>query len=370
MNRLFEQLFALLRLGLGIEAVFSFEPYADDWRKLHDEAVRQSVSGVAFAGLERLDAAQKPPKGLLIQWAVEAQRLRAINKSFDIEARRLTQLFDGLGMRSTILKGQGNALSYPGEGLRMPGDIDIYAEGGKKHVVRQLGASGLIGENEEASYHHIHILPGESGIVVEVHFRPSSGLRTPWRNSALQRMLNEEIAKSEMCGKGFRVPSARFNLMMQLAHLQRHFLSSGIGLRHVIDFYFVLQNATDAELAEARKLLPRFGMRRFATALMWLIGEMLCLDRQKMIAAPDATLGAKLLAGIAGGGNFGKYLPENRMGLVHRIALSELRKMKLLPVCPSEVVWGQLIYLYQVMRTIPKRVRRGRLSLTDRNKIR
>ena len=47
MNRLFEQLFALLRLGLGIEAVFSFEPYADDWRKLHDEAVRQSVSGVA-----------------------------------------------------------------------------------------------------------------------------------------------------------------------------------------------------------------------------------------------------------------------------------------------------------------------------------
>lgn len=40
---------------------------------------------------------------------------------------------------------------------------------------------------------------------------------------------------------GFAVPVTMVNVLFNLHHIKRHFLSSGVGLRHVIDLYFVLQ---------------------------------------------------------------------------------------------------------------------------------
>ena len=380
MNEKYEILMELLGAGAGTKERFCAKPADAQWRWLHAEAVRQSVVGVAFAGLEHVQAASqgaddpgnttdiiaKPPTDLLMRWAMEEQRLRALNAKFDAEARRLTELFESLGLYSVILKGQGNAMLYPEAAPRTPGDIDIFVEGGKCEVLKVLRREGLLDEHDTPSYHHAHMKMGKSGIIIEVHYRPSSGLSTPWRNCRFQRILNEEIRKSQMTDKGFRVPTATFNLLMQLAHIQRHFINSGIGMRQIIDFCYVLENAHNDDVERCRRLLSGFGMKRVAQAVMWIASEKLGFTFSSHFANPSQRWGEMLLAHIVNDGNFGQFAESEGYTFVHRIAVEQLRKLRLMPMCPSEVVWGELRYITEVLRTMPERISKRRLALGNR----
>ena len=380
MNEKYEILMELLGAGAGTKERFCAKPADAEWRWLHAEAVRQSVVGVAFAGLEHIQATSqgaddsgnttdiiaKPPTDLLMRWAMEEQRLRALNAKFDAEARRLTELFESLGLYSVILKGQGNAMLYPEAAPRTPGDIDIFVEGGKSEVLKVLRREGLLDEHDTPSYHHAHMKMGKSGIIIEVHYRPSSGLSTPWRNCRFQRILNEEIKKSQMTDKGFRVPTATFNLLMQLAHIQRHFINSGIGMRQIIDFCYVLENAHNDDVERCRRLLSGFGMKRVAQAVMWIASEKLGFTFSSHFANPSQRWGEMLLAHIVNDGNFGQFAESEGYTFVHRIAVEQLRKLRLMPMCPSEVVWGELRYITEVLRTMPERISKRRLALGNR----
>ena len=380
MNEKYEILMELLGAGAGTKERFCAKPADAQWRWLHAEAVRQSVVGVAFAGLDHVQAASqgaddpgnttdiiaKPPTDLLMRWAMEEQRLRALNAKFDAEARRLTELFESLGLYSVILKGQGNAMLYPEAAPRTPGDIDIFVEGGKCEVLKVLRREGLLDEHDTPSYHHAHMKMGKSGIIIEVHYRPSSGLSTPWRNCRFQRILNEEIKKSQMTDKGFRVPTATFNLLMQLAHIQRHFIYSGIGMRQIIDFCYVLENAHNDDVERCRRLLSGFGMKRVAQAVMWIASEKLGFTFSSHFANPSQRWGEMLLAHIVNDGNFGQFAESEGYIFVHRIAVEQLRKLRLMPMCPSEVVWGELRYITEVLRTMPERISKRRLALGNR----
>ena len=380
MNEKYEILMELLGAGAGTKERFCAKPADAQWRWLHAEAVRQSVVGVAFAGLEHLPAASqgaddpgnttdiiaKPPTDLLMRWTMEEQRLRALNAKFDAEARRLTELFESRGLYSVILKGQGNAMLYPEAAPRTPGDIDIFVEGGKCEVLKVLRREGLLDEHDTPSYHHAHMKMGKSGIIIEVHYRPSSGLSTPWRNCRFQRILNEEIKKSQMTDKGFRVPTATFNLLMQLAHIQRHFINSGIGMRQIIDFCYVLENAHNDDVERCRRLLSGFGMKRVAQAVMWIASEKLGFTFSSHFANPSQRWGEMLLAHIVNDGNFGQFAESEGYTFVHRIAVEQLRKLRLMPMCPSEVVWGELRYITEVLRTMPERISKRRLALGNR----
>ena len=380
MNEKYEILMELLGAGAGTKERFCAKPADAEWRWLHAEAVRQSVVGVAFAGLDHVQAASqgaddpgnttdiiaKPPTDLLMRWAMEEQRLRALNAKFDAEARRLTELFESLGLYSVILKGQGNAMLYPEAAPRTPGDIDIFVEGGKCEVLKVLRREGLLDEHDTPSYHHAHMKMGKSGIIIEVHYRPSSGLSTPWRNCRFQRILNEEIKKSQMTDKGFRVPTATFNLLMQLAHIQRHFIYSGIGMRQIIDFCYVLENAHNDDVERCRRLLSGFGMKRVAQAVMWIASEKLGFTFSSHFANPSQRWGEMLLAHIVNDGNFGQFAESEGYIFVHRIAVEQLRKLRLMPMCPSEVVWGELRYITEVLRTMPERISKRRLALGNR----
>ena len=59
MNEQYEILMELLGAGVGTKERFCAKPTDAEWRWLHAEAVRQSVVGVAFAGLEHVQAASQ-----------------------------------------------------------------------------------------------------------------------------------------------------------------------------------------------------------------------------------------------------------------------------------------------------------------------
>ena len=369
----YQPFFALLRLAMTGEQ-FDSVPTAEEWSEFYQMAGIQSVTGVCFTASPRLPKAQQPPVELMVRWMGEAEDIRRMNELQNQEAARLTRLFTEAGRRSAILKGQANARLYPDRLSRQVGDIDIWVEGGKKGVVALLMELGLVTElgstsvdgKPTASYHHVHLPPTKDHIVVEVHFRPSSGNFNPFTNRRLQRWLEQEIGSScQPVDEGFNVPSVRFALMMQLSHIQRHFLVGGIGLRHVCDYYWLLKNSTEEDRREVASHLSSFGLRFTASALMWVLGEVLHLDEGLMLCPPDSYRGEWMLREIMAGGNFGHHAGREKHGTLRRVMEGRLRHLKLMRFDFWEEFWVEVNFCKAVITTLPTRIRYRTLSLRD-----
>ena len=364
-----DALFTLLRIGLGAAeprpSEIALSP--EDWERLYSLAAEQSVLGIAYAGIERLPKDAQPPMELAFQWASEAETVRGHNRMLNAEASRLTQFFAAVGRKTAILKGPANAMLYPDPLSRQCGDIDIWVEGGRKNVLRLLKEKNLIAGELSlmmlyAAPHHVDLAPGPDGIHVEVHFEPSSGNNNPFRNRRMMRFLAAEIAEAGETPGGFCVPSLKFALVMQLSHIQRHFISTGIGLRQIVDYYVLLQNSTEADRVEVAAHLRDFGIAHMAGALMWVLGEKLGLERDRMLCRPDGFRGRWLLSKVFAGGNFGLYATEER-GLVRRWIARRWRLLRCLPFAPAEVFWTGIDFVVTLVRSIPVRIRLRRLSL-------
>ena len=235
--------FEFLRFCIGTVQEVPSSLKGADWRALYAMARKQCLVGVLFDGIKRLPADVGMDKGLLFQWMAQNQTLRKANARLDKAAVEVAEWFGRKGFRTCVLKGQGNALLYPSGMERTPGDIDIWVEGGDKRVISFVHS---ISPHEKACYHHIEF-PSYKGVEVEVHYRPSF-LLCFWHNRKLQkyyeRVKVEQFSHRVMLGaKGeIAIPTAEFNLIFQLTHFFSHLMNEGIGLRQLLDYFFLLKN--------------------------------------------------------------------------------------------------------------------------------
>ena len=213
-----------------------------DWKELYAIAKKQCLVGVLFDGIKKLPAEHVGmKKELLLQWMAESQMLEKANVRLNDAAIQVSEWFRKKGFRTCILKGQGNALLYPNPYSRTPGDIDIWVEGGDKRVISFVRS---ISPHEKACYHHIEF-PSYKGVEVEVHYRPSF-LLCFWNNRKLQkyyeRVKEEQFSHRVMLGEQeeIAIPTVEFNLIFQLTHIFSHLMNEGIGLRQLLDYYYVL----------------------------------------------------------------------------------------------------------------------------------
>ena len=213
-----------------------------DWKELYAIAKKQCLVGVLFDGIKKLPAEHVGmKKELLLQWMAESQMLVKANVRLNDAAIQVSEWFRKKGFRTCILKGQGNALMYPNPYSRTPGDIDIWVEGGDKRVISFVRS---ISPHEKACYHHIEF-PSYKGVEVEVHYRPSF-LLCFWHNRKLQKyyesVKDEQFSHRVMLGEQgeIAIPTVEFNLIFQLTHIFSHLMNEGIGLRQLVDYYYVL----------------------------------------------------------------------------------------------------------------------------------
>ena len=213
-----------------------------DWKEIYAIAQKQCLVGVLFDGIKKLPAEHVGmEKELLLQWMAESQMLKKTNVRLNDAAIQVSEWFRKKGFRTCILKGQGNALMYPNPYSRTPGNIDIWVEGGDKRVISFVRS---ISPHEKACYHHIEF-PSYKGVEVEVHYRPSF-LLCFWHNRKLQkyyeRVKEEQFSHRVMLGEQgeIAIPTVEFNLIFQLTHIFSHLMNEGIGLRQLLDYYYVL----------------------------------------------------------------------------------------------------------------------------------
>jgi hypothetical protein len=163
-------------------------------------------------------------------------------------------------------------------------------------------------------------------VPVEVHFIPGYA-RSPKYDKRLQAYFNEHAgqqfshwghlqgADGQIC-----VPTDEFNMVVQLSHVLRHFMIEGIGMRHMMDFYYLLQTSNHLKdhREEIEKQLKYLGLLNFASAVMWVMCEVFHVDEQLIIIQPNKKRGQLLLDEILMGGNFGKY-DKRKTNLMSRV---------------------------------------------------
>ena len=234
--------FDFLRFCIGSAKEIPGSLKEADWKELYAIAKKQCLVGVLFDGIKKLPAEHVGmKKKLLLHWMAESQMLEKANIRLNDAAIQVSEWFWKKGFRTCILKGQGNALMYPNPYSRTPGDIDIWVEGGDKRVISFVRS---ISPHEKACYHHIEF-PSYKGVEVEVHYRPSF-LLCFWHNRKLQkyyeRVKEEQFSHRVMLGEQgeIAIPTVEFNLIFQLTHIFSHLMNEGIGLRQLVDYYYVL----------------------------------------------------------------------------------------------------------------------------------
>lgn len=345
--------FEFLRFCIGSAKEIPGSLKEADWKELYAIAKKQALLGVLFLGIRRLPKELAPEQKLLMQWMVMAEQIRKQNIRLFLDSVKVCKNFENKGFANCILKGQGNALLYPDPYMRTPGDIDIYLSGGRRKIMKYVDQ---VCPNQVMRYHHVDFPVMKTAI--EVHFTPSY-MFCPIHNRRMQKwfgkVMDLQCSNVVTLPDGYgeiTVPTMSFNVIYILSHLYRHVFTEGIGLRQLLDYYFVvmmwhtdLTNLTDsdsADLAALQRELKRLGLWKFAGAVMYVLHEVFGLEEDMMIVPMNEKEGMFLLDEIMRGGNFGQY--DDRLGdktgegKVHRYFRMSLRNMRFVKHYSSEAL--------------------------------
>lgn len=306
-----ELFFRLIRLALGTEKKTMPPLSAQQWAGMAELAHKQALGGILMDAITKLPPESRPPKPLLLQWIGWTKNIESVNRRLNKEAVAVSLYFEQKGFRSMILKGQGVGRLYPKPLWRMPGDIDIWVDGPRKELIRIARAAD---PKAKMVYHHIDIAGLAKHFEVEVHTTPS-WMNSPFTNARLQKMFahwaetgfGEETVLPDT-SSAIRVPTAEMNRIYLLVHIYRHLMTEGIGLKQLMDYYFVLRTEMDGEEKRTfRRLTARLRLTRFAAAVMYVLGHAFGMDTRLMPVAPSEKYGRRLLDEIMKAGNFGQY---------------------------------------------------------------
>jgi len=303
-----ELFFELIQIALGTRDVLSRVPSADEWKQIYNEAQRQAVTGVAVEGLDKLPLEQRPNQMMVLEWIGMAEMIRQRNLVLNKRSTEIQQTFTKAGFRSCILKGQGNARMYPNPVSRMPGDIDVWVDG-ERSAINEF-VDGLV---EEAHKGYKDVAFHFNDVEVEAHYFPTY-LNSFSKNKRLQRYIEENRDRqftnvTELDGGGrIYVPTDDFNVVYQMCHLYHHFFCEGIGLRHFVDYYFLLKRLSENGDARrnAAQQFQELGMIRFVAGVMWIEKEILGLCSDCLLVPVDEKTGKLILKEIMEYGNFNK----------------------------------------------------------------
>lgn len=360
MNELF---FELIQVAIGRRTHLSRTPSSEEWEQLFLMAERQTVLGVCFKAVREM--ADSVPQPVYMRWLAMAAKIQQRNEEMNRKCAEVYEAIRKKGFECAILKGQGVAELYnPNVNLglnlyRQSGDIDmwLWKEGvslkeNRKEVIR---FARTIQPDATGAEHHVGVEWLETD--VELHYEPAY-FCNPFANRKFRKwFMDYDKSRFQLSDNGFFVPDTEFNRVFLLAHAFRHYISEGLGLRQLMDYYFLLRNLNDNNNLNLDfnlnlnndKVIEELGMGRFEKAMKWVIGY--------VFEGNDVENGRKygkmLLRHIMDGGNFGKHKANtvaNRHTHYGRFVNQLTHDIQLMRYYPSEAVWAPLSMIREFVR--------------------
>lgn len=300
--------YELIRVALGKQTCLSHTPSADDWKALYEMAKKQSLVGVCFAGVQRLvSQRQAPPEMLYLQWMGMAAKIQQRNEVLNKQCAELQTIFAKSDLKCCILKGQGVALAYPKDlsALRQSGDIDIWIDHTQKEVLEWASRIGKV-----SHYDYMHVCVDIfKDISVELHYRPMIS-RNVLRNEKLQSLSRkyDNTSFEWHNNLGFYTPCPIYNLIHVFHHIYWHLMVEGVGIRQIMDLYFLLLDYRIEEYKhELQSIVSELGLTKFCSALMWIFEYVFHMDNKYFLCEPNEKEGRFLLDEVLISGNMGHH---------------------------------------------------------------
>lgn len=335
MNNLF---FELIQVAIGTRIHLSRTPSEAEWGELYAMAKKQSLVGICFAGVQRLQQQRQSPESmsdkgemLYLTWMGMAAKIQQRNEVMNKYTEKTVGYFKSKGVACSILEGQAVAKLYGDlAGLRQSGDVDVWLDCSRKELFEL--SKKEFGRVEGYNGFHIHY-PLYDDCEIEAHFTPGhfSSLVIDRRFPDFCRLHKPKFNDVPLIGSGqaqsinpepytINLP---FNLVYIMQHCYNHLCGHGVGLRQVMDYYFVLLAANKrvsegsiVSEGETMEWIEHLSMKRFASALMWVIGYVFVgvpdspsfrKGLGEGFCEPDEKLGRFLLNEIMTTGNMGHH---------------------------------------------------------------
>lgn len=361
--------FQIIQVAIGTRSELSQDLSIKEWEQLYAICTKQSLIGVGYVGITRLPKVKRPPMFLFAQWIYDAENIKDKNEKLSKECTALCQQLEQDGISACIIKGQSNYVNYPEwlRDYRTPGDIDALMRpkdacasykgirGSIEYCIEQCRIHNVpVGK---ICYHHLD-MPWNGNTEVEAHHR-ATWLNSFIRNRRLQTWLENNMpfadGKAKVGEVEFNVASTQYNTIYQLLHIYKHLFEEGIGLRQILDYYFVLQTLNKeygtSKNNEIIKTLDRFGMKRLASAMMYVLQKVFAMPDDYLLCQPNEKEGRFLLNEIMMAGNFGRYDEriDHNGGTIKHAWEKTKHNMRLLEHYPEEVMWEPVFRIYHFL---------------------
>lgn len=342
----------LIKVSLGNKEILEVEPSDQEWYHLYVMSQQQALCGLLFEGFVKCNENRKEKtRSVFFEWYGTQLQIEGRNKLQNQRSKELYELFKEAGFRSCVLKGQGTALYYAKPGIRQCGDIDIWLTKDGKSKTDDVRSEILdLAHKKKWKIGHIDIKHSDMEIFedvpVEVHFLPS-WMYCPSTNKRLMRYFADAAERQfENYDErvGFSHTIIDFDLVYSMVHIYRHIFSEGIGLRQLVDYYFILLHSTSEQRIEALKVLRGLRMSSFAGGIMWILHENFGMKEEYLLCPLNERHGRFLLSEIMTAGNFGHYDSRRHergsLGKFRYGFIQFKKNLRFVMYYPSEVLWS------------------------------
>lgn len=269
----------ILKAGLNLSPITTSEAEAlkscgeEEWKAMADLAVKQSIAGVFFDGIQNLYHTHGDllPKE---DWAREIKgRLWSITSQLEHRNRKQIAVMNKVGTflkehdcQMMVMKGQACAMMYPNPLHRSIGDVDCYLfndyEKGNE-LIRQTGV-----HVDDSWYKH-----SEFSINGETFENHQYFVTT--RGGKHYKLLNDKLCETLAAGNmecfpesNVLLPTVMFNALFLTYHAFIHFISEGLRLKQVLDWVmFVNKHQADIDWNELHRQCEHYKLNRFLIAM-------------------------------------------------------------------------------------------------------
>lgn len=309
LSREHNALFCLLRAGLWEttpDDLSSFPLTDAEWWNVYRMSVQQTVTGITCRGLHHLPDALLPGDALMIRWVAQTNRIEQQNQRMDAIVKQIFRLMTGNGLHPILQKGQGVAAFYEYPLLRECGDIDLYfaSEEEEQKAIGLMRKQGCTPEHKPDGSNTYHW----QGVEIEHHTRLFD-LHNPLLTSYLSTLMRTYGTTGMPMQPTVSVPSPLLNLVMLNAHLLKHLMGHGVGLRQFCDMaraYHTLLGSYDPEALKA--VYKRTGLLKWSVQLHTLLTKHLGVSHTELPdIGTDKEVSSRLLHIVLEGGNFGQH---------------------------------------------------------------
>ena len=369
MNTTYEHTLALLANALHGR---DYSIDSDSFKDVFEELKAQSVVALPAEIINKLNFSLELQMEYLKLVAKNVQQFHKIGKT----QTEIIEILNSQNIKFAVVKGFAASNNYPVPEYRSYGDIDLLIDPDRfTEALKLLVDRGYKQEDSNDPRHVSFVAP--SGVEVELHFRFSS-VEDKKHNLLVDEIILGGLSHTNsIFTNGYKLPVLPVyeNGLVFISHINHH-LSSGIGLRQIIDWMLYVERYMDNETWEQyRHIYQKIGMERLA-----LVTTATCkkyLGMNSTITWADEFLSEditeRFIEYVMMYGNFSRkdHTTNYTVTVVREfrnplrgIALAQRQGIKNWKVVKKYPILKPFAWIYQIIRWISRGSKRG-LKVSD-----